>query len=328
VRELLVHDRETAGGIMAKEFVAVDQDAPVDAAIQEIRRRAGEVGEVYNVYAVDREGRLTGVLSLKKLLLAPPNARVRDVMDPRVISVQTHVDQEEVAHIVRKYDLVSIPVVDKEGKLVGCITVDDIVDVLEKEASEDISRMAGLIEAEFQETSPWRLSRVRLPWLLFAFAGELVTGLIMSKFEASLSRILAIVFFVPLIMAIGGSAGNQAAVIVVRGLATGEIGLVDTRRQLLREFAVAFLNGLFLALLIFVIATFWLQSYRFGLVIGLAMMVVILNATVIGASIPFLLKRFKVDPAIATSPFISTSNDILGLFVYFGLVTLFMKWLL
>lgn len=328
VRELLTHDEETAGGIMAKEFVSVNQNATAEEAIQEIRRKAEEVQEVFNVYVVDDGGRLVGVLSLKKLLLAHPNKKVREIMNKDVISVDTDVDQEEVANLVKKYDLVAVPVVDKSGLLVGRITVDDVVDVLEEEVSEDISKMAGITEEEARETPSFKASRLRLPWLLFAFTGELVSAFVMSQFETSLKNILSLIFFVPIIMAMGGNAGNQSAVIVVRGLATGEIDLADTKRRLFKEFRVALFNGFFCASLIFVVVSLWLNNKRFGLIIGLAMIVVIVNATIVGAMIPLLLKKLRVDPAIATSPLISTSNDILGLAIYLGTATIFLKWLI
>lgn len=327
VTELLEYEKDTAGGIMAKEFVSVNQNASAEEAINEIRRKAEEVGELYNVYVVDDNGLLVGVLSLKKLLLANPGKKVAEIMNPDVISVDVDMDQEEVARVVRRYDLVSVPVVDRKGRLVGRITVDDIVDVLEEEASEDISTMAGITDEEVLETSSFRASRFRLPWLLFAFAGELITGFVISQFESSLKNILSLVFFVPIIMAMGGNAGTQSAVIVVRGLATGEIGLVGTRRRLLKEFRIALLNGFFCSSLIFVVVSLWLKNPKIGLVIGLAMMLVMVNAVVVGATIPFLLRRLRIDPAVATGPFITTSNDVIGLLVYLGMATIFLKWL-
>jgi len=327
VRELLAHHSETAGGIMAKEFVAVNQDDTVDEAIQEIREKAEEVEDIYNVYAVDNYGRLVGEIPLKKLILSRPGARVKDVMDTDIISVQTDMDQEEVARIVKKYDLVSVPVVDSEDRLVGRITIDDVVDVIEDEASEDMTMMAGITETDIPEMSPLKVSRSRLPWLLVAFGGEIISGYLMSRFQASIAQLISVVFFVPLIMAVGGNVGNQAAVVVIRGLATGEIALIDTRKRLFHEFIVAFLNGIFLATLVFTISSLWLHDAKLGMMIGISMIVVIENAAVMGALIPFLLKKIGIDPAVATSPFITTSNDIFGLLIYFSMVTFFIKYL-
>ncbi len=327
VEELLSHHSETAGGLMAKEFVAVNQNDTVDEAIQEIREKAEEVEDVYNVYAVDDAGRLVGEIPLKNLILARPGARVKDVMDTDIVSVHTDMDQEEVARIVKKYDLVSVPVVDSEGRLVGRITIDDVMDVMEDEASEDMTMMAGITETDIPETSPFKVSRSRLPWLLVAFGGEIISGYLMSRFQASIAQLISVVFFVPLIMAVGGNVGNQAAVVVIRGLATGEIALVDTRRRLAHEFLVAFINGLFLATLVFVISALWLHDFKLGIMIGISMIVVIENAAFLGALIPFLLKKIGIDPAVATSPFITTSNDILGLLIYFSMVTIFLKFM-
>ncbi|GBD94146.1 magnesium transporter MgtE [bacterium BMS3Abin05] len=326
VRELLTHHSETAGGLMAKEFVAVNQENTVDEAIQEIRKKAEEVEDIYNVYAVDDNDRLVGEIPLKKLILARPGARVKDVMDTEVISVHTGMDQEEVARIVKKYDLVSVPVVDSEGRLTGRITIDDVVDVIEDEASEDMTMMAGITETDIPETSLFKVSRARLPWLLVAFGGEIISGYLMSRFQASIAQLLSVVFFVPLIMAVGGNVGNQAAVVVIRGLATGEIALADTRRRLFHEFFVAFINGLFLATLIFSISSLWLKNSKQGFVIGLSLIIIVENAAFMGAVIPFILKKLGIDPAVATSPFITTSNDIFGLFIYFSLITLFLKF--
>jgi len=325
VRELLLHRSETAGGIMAKEIIAVNQDDTVDEAIQEIREKAEEVEDIYNVYAVDDDGRLVGEIPLKKLILSHPGSRVKDVMDKDIISVHTDMDQEEVARIVKKYDLVSVPVVNREDRLVGRITIDDVVDVIEDEASEDITMMAGITETDIPETSPFKVSRSRLPWLLVAFGGEIISGYLMSRFQSSISHLISVVFFVPLIMAVGGNVGNQAAVVVIRGLATGEIALIDTRKRLFHEFMVAFLNGIILATLIFLISDLWLHDPKLGIMIGISMIIVIENAASIGAVIPFILKKIGIDPAVATSPFITTSNDIFGLLIYFSMVTVFIK---
>ncbi|HEC31620.1 MAG TPA: magnesium transporter [Deltaproteobacteria bacterium] len=326
VRELLAHEKDTAGGIMAKEIVAVNQDVTVDEAIQEIRRRAEEVEPIYNVYAVDDKGKLVGVVPLKQLLLSRPGVQVRDIMNPDVIAVHTDMDQEEVARIVKRYDLVAVPVVDQSGRLVGRVTVDDVVDVMEDEVSEDISMMAGVTDIVSQRASLFRISRTRLPWLLIAFTGEIIAGFLMSRFQTSFSQVLAVVFFVPLIMALGGNVGNQSAVVTIRAMATGEIDLIDIRRRLFNEIFAVMFNGLFLAILIFSISFVWLHSIKLGLIISLALIIVMLNAAIVGSMLPFIFRRLGIDPAVATSPFISTSNDILGVFIYFALVSLFLKW--
>jgi len=328
VQELLLYDEDTAGGLMAMEFVSVSEDAAVDDAIREIRIKADEVDDVYNVYAVDEDGLLTGFIPLKKLILAKSEQRVKNVMVREVTSVPTNLDQEEVAHIFRKYDLVSLPVVDDIGKLVGRITIDDIVDVIEEEASEDMQRMAGITdEEEIRETSVMKISLGRLPWLLVGFGGQLVAAVVMKQFEASLREIFVATFFIPLMMAMGGNAGIQAATIVVRGMALGELNPGETFKRLRREMQVSLFNGSVCGVLLFAVVAI-IDKPPFGVVLALSMIGVILNASFIGASVPLVLRRAGVDPAIATGPLITTFNDIIGLSIYLGLVTVSMQLLL
>ncbi|MFQ5770215.1 MAG: magnesium transporter, partial [bacterium] len=236
-------------------------------------------------------------------------------------------DQEEVANFFRRYDLVSVPVVDHFGKLLGRITVDDVVDVMEEEASEDIQRMAGLTdEEEIRETSALKISLVRLPWLLIAFIGELFSALVLNYFEASLQKVFIAALFIPLMMAMGGNSGIQAATIVVRGLALGEHNPADTLQRLKKEFRVSLLNGSLCGFLLFGVVTLFGEP-RFGIILSLVMLMVILNASFVGASVPLVLRRIGVDPAIATGPFITTFNDVIGLFIYLGLITLALHYI-
>lgn len=327
VKTLLKHDEETAGGIMALEIVAVDQDRTAQEAQEVLRRKADEVEDVYNIYVLDRQGVLKGIVTLKALVLADPKAMLSDIMDKEAISVQPEMDQEEVANLFHKYDLVAAPVVDERGRLVGRITVDDVLDVLEEEASEDIAMMAGITDEEIRGRSIFRISGVRLPWLLVAFVGEMVSAAVLSRFKAPLEQIATSALFIPLIMAMGGNTGIQSATVVIRGLATGEINLRDTGRRLIKEIGASVLNGVVISLLLFGVALLWLQQPKFGFILSLAMIAVLFNAAFMGTMIPFLLKRVGVDPAIATGPFITTSNDVLGLVVYFGMMTLFFHWL-
>lgn len=327
VKELLRHDEDTAGGIMAKEYVAVNMNSTIDQAIQEVRNKAEEVEDVYNLYVTDDSNNLVGIISLKDLILAKPHLRISEIMQHDVISVDTTVDQEKVANIVKKYDLVSVPVTDDVGKLVGRITFDDVADVMEEEASEDIQIMAGITEEqEISETSPLRIMRVRLPWLLVGFIGELISAFVLQKFEVSLNQIIAATFFIPIIMAMGGNAGIQSSTVMVRGMATGEINMIYFNRRLVREFVVSLLTGLILGLIILSTITLWLDNFNLGLIIAMALMIVIINASLVGVSVPVILRRFNIDPAIATGPFITTSNDVLGLFIYLLLITLFLPY--
>ena len=323
--KLLPYAEDTAGGIMAQEFVAIRADAKVKDAIETIREKREEVENLYYLWVVDDFERLAGLISLKDLLLESPDRKVSDIMNPEVISVHTNTDQEEVVRLVKKYDLVSIPVVDEQHRLVGRITHDDIIDVIEEEVDEDISLMAGVINQEIAEESPLKISRARLPWLIVGLLGGILAAAVISQFESSLERILALSFFFPVVMAMGGNTGTQAATVAVRGLATGDISLVNIEKRLWVEMKVALVNGVICGILLGLIVGFWLSDYWLGAVVATALILIILNSGFIGAAVPLVLKRLNIDPAIATGPFVTTSNDILSLLIYLGLVTVFLR---
>lgn len=328
VRQLLAHEEDTAGGIMALELVAMPQDSTVEDAINEIRKKADEIDTINHVYVVDNNRRLGGIIPLKKLLLAELYTPLNEIMNRDVISVQAGTDQEEVANLARKYDLLSVPVVDAQGRLVGRITYDDIVDVIQEEAKEDLSRVAGVTEDEEpRETSIFHISRIRLPWLIIGLFGEIVAATVLTNFSTALDKVISLVFFIPVITAMGGNAGIQASAIVVRGLATGEIDLNDTLRRLGKEFRVAMLNGLLCGVAIFAVVSLGWGNPRIGLLIGVSLMIVIMSASVVGGTVPLALKRFNVDPAIAIGPFITISNDILGLLIYMWIAMMFLQYL-
>ena len=323
--KLLPYAEDTAGGIMALEFVAIRADAKVMDAVETIREKREEVENLYYLWVVDDFERLAGLISLKDLLLESPDRKVSDIMNPEVISVHTNTDQEEVVRLVKKYDLVSIPVVDEQHRLVGRITHDDIIDVIEEEVDEDISLMAGVINQEIAEESPLKISRARLPWLIVGLLGGILAAAVISQFESSLERILALSFFFPVVMAMGGNTGTQAATVAVRGLATGDISLVNIEKRLWVEMKVALVNGVICGILLGLIVGFWLSDYWLGAVVATALILIILNSGFIGAAVPLVLKRLNIDPAIATGPFVTTSNDILSLLIYLGLVTVFLR---
>jgi magnesium transporter len=294
--ELLEHEDDTAGGVMAREFVAVERTVTVDEAISEVRRLAEdrEVEDIYAVFVVDHDERLVGSVSLQRLLLARRGQRMGEIMDEEVISVAADMDQEEVAAVARKYDLASIPVVDAQGRLLGRVTMDDVYDIALEEATEDISRLAGTVE-EVLERSSLVVVRQRTPWLLVGLAGGLVNAFVMSRFEA--------------------------ATIVVRGLATGELQVQDLLPRLWKESKVGLALGLACSLIMLAVVWFFLGNPQTAGVIALAMACVIVQATVVGAFVPLLLKRVGADPAMASGPFLSTTNDILGLSVYLLLIS-------
>ncbi len=324
LEKLLPYPEDTAGGIMALEFVAVKADASVKDAIDTIREKREEVENLYYIWVVDDLGKLVGVISLKDLVLEVTDRKISDIMNPEVISVHVDTDQEEVARLVKKYDLVAIPVVGDDHRLAGRITHDDIIDVIEEEADEDISLMAGVIDQEIAEESTLKISRARLPWLIAGLFGGIIAAAVINQFESSLEKVLALSFFFPVIMAMGGSTGTQAATIVVRGLATGDISLVNIGKRLWMEMRVALVNALVCGILLALIVGTWVSDYGLGSVVGLALVLIIVNAGVIGSAVPMALKKWNIDPALATGPFVTTSNDILSLLIYLGLVTIYL----
>lgn len=323
--KLLPYAEDTAGGIMALEFVAIKGDVTVKDAIETIREKAEEVENLYYLWVVDDFGRLVGLISLKDLLIESYEKKISHLMNPEVISVYTDTDQEEVARLVKKYDLVTIPVIDEQYRLVGRITHDDIIDVIEEEVDEDISMMAGVIHQEIAEQSPMKISRARLPWLIAGLLGGILAAVVIKNFETSLERILALSFFFPVIMAMGGNTGTQAATVAVRGLATGDISLVNVGKRLWVEMKVALVNGIICGILLGLIVGFWLSDYGLGSIVALSLVIIVVSSGFIGAAVPLALKRLDIDPAIATGPFVTTSNDILSLLIYLGLVTFFLR---
>jgi len=321
LEKLLPYPEDTAGGIMALEFVAVKADASVKDAIDTIREKREEVENLYYIWVVDDLGKLVGVISLKNLVLELTDRKIGDIMNPEVISVHVDTDQEEVARLFKKYDLVAIPVVGDDHRLVGRITHDDIIDVIEEEADEDISLMAGVFDQEIAEGSALKISRARLPWLIAGLFGGIIAAAVINQFESSLEKVLALSFFFPVIMAMGGSTGTQAATIVVRGLATGDIGLMNIGKRLWMEMRVSLVNALVCGIILALIVGTWVSDYGLGSVVGLALVLIIVNAGVIGSAVPMAL---NIDPALATGPFVTTSNDILSLLIYLGLVTIYL----
>ena len=321
VKELLLYDEDTAGGIMALEFVSVKNKSTVNQTIKAIRRVRKKMKTVHTIWVTNDDEKLLGSVSLTDLVLAKGKTLISKIINKDIKYVYTDMDQEEVAIFFRKYDLVTLPVVNSSHQLVGQITIDDIIDVVEEEASEDISLFAGASDEELQEDSFLKISWVRLPWLMVAFVGQLIAAFIIQQFEGTLVQIIALTFFMPVIMAMGGNSGIQSSIIVIRGLATGEISVESTWRRFFREFRVSLFIGLIFGVIMLLVVGLWLGNYMMGLIIGFALNLVILQATLFGGLIPFLLKRADIDPALASGPFITTFNDILGLLIYLVLIT-------
>ncbi len=316
--ELLNYDEDTAGGLMQKEFIQAKMDWPVNRCLVELRRQAEDVENVYTIYVVDDMNRLVGLLSLKRLLFAGIQTHIRDLYSKKnIISVKTNDSSEDVAKIMDKYDLVSVPVVDLQNKLVGRITIDDIVDIIKEEADKDFQMASGISDKIESNSSVWHISRARLPWLLIGMLGGIFAANVISKFTGEISDIPTLALFIPLITAMGGNVGVQSSAIVVQALAKGNIKFENISRKIAKETLVGLLNGAFLASIIYGIATFYGNS-TLGFVVSISLFVVIVFAGIFGTLIPLILNKYKIDPALATGPFVTTLNDVLGLFIYFS----------
>ena len=319
--DLLRYDENSAGGLMAKELVQVNENWTVLTCVKEMRAQAENVTRVHSIYVVDDEGKLKGRLSLKDLLTTSTTTHIKDVYIPKVDSVSVNEKPEEVAKIMSKYDLEAIPVVDEIGRLVGRITIDDIVDVIKEEAEKDYQMAAGISQDVEADDNIWVLTRARLPWLFLGLIGGVGAAAIMGGFEELISRHAILFFFTPLIAAMAGNVGVQSSAIIVQGLANDDLkGSVSNR--LLKEMLLAMLNGLILAIVLLVFTWLWKGHFPTALAISISLIAVIIVAGIIGTFIPIALHKKGIDPAIATGPFITTSNDIFGILIYFWIARL------
>ena len=324
IQELLTYDEDTAGGLMAKELVKVYETWTVAGCLRKIRAQAKDVKRVHSIYVVNKEEKLIGRLSLKDLLIADNETKIKAIYIPKVDSVHVDEDAEEVAKLMAKYDLESIPVINDNKVLLGRITIDDIVDVIIEEAEKDYQLAAGITQDVDAEDSILALTRARLPWLFLGLLGGVGAAIIMGGFETIIDDFPLILLFTPLIAAMAGNVGVQSSAIIVQGLANDEVrGSVNKR--LIKEMFLATLNGIILALFLFVFVWVWKQDVRTALAIASSLVVVIVVAGIIGTFIPLFLHKKGIDPAIATGPFITTSNDIFGILIYFSIAKLILN---
>jgi magnesium transporter len=321
IRELLSYDENTAGALMAKELVKVYETWTVAGCMRRIRGQAKEVTRVHSIYVVDKEDKLVGRLSLKDLIIAKSDQKIADISKSTVDAVNVHEDDEEVAKIMAKYDLEAIPVVDDQNVLLGRITIDDIVDVLKEEAEKDYQMAAGLTQDVDSDDSILELTKARLPWLFLGLLGGVGAFLIMGLFENTFEENAVLFFFTPLIAAMAGNVGVQSSAIIVQGLANDDVkGSINSR--LLKEMLLAALNGFILALFLFFFVWAYEGKINTALAISTSLVVVIIVAGLIGTFVPLFLNKRGIDPAIATGPFITTSNDIFGILIYFMIAKL------
>lgn len=315
--DLLRYDEDTAGGLMAKELVRVKETWTVAGCVREMRRQAENVTRVHSIYVTDKEGKLKGRLSLKDLLTAPSKAHISEIYIPKVDYVNVHTEAEDVARIMQKYDLEAIPVVDDNGILVGRVTIDDIVDFIKEEAEKDYQMAAGISEDVEADDSIWQLTRARLPWLILALIGGFVSVSVLGTFSGAIADHATLFFFVPLIAAMAGNVGVQSSAIVLQGLANDSLK-GSLWRRLVKEVLLSLLNGFILSIILVVGGMFLLGlDFLFGITIAISLITVIITASLIGTFIPIILEKRGIDPALATGPFITTSNDICGILIYF-----------
>jgi magnesium transporter len=319
VRPLLLHPDDSAGGLMTSEFLALRRRMTTADAIRAIHDWKPEADEIYFLFVVDGAGRLCGVVSLRQLIVTEPDTPLQAIMDPEVISVQAGTDQEECARIMTRYDLLALPVVDGDGKLLGVVTVDDVVDVLVEEATEDIQRLGGAqpLERPYLDTGILTIVRKRIGWLLLLFVTETLTGSVLRHFEGELQAVVALSFFVPLLIGTGGNAGSQTTSTIIRALAVGEIELGDALSALWHELRTGLLLGVAMAAIAYGRALTWGSSQALAITVSLAILTIVVWANGLGSILPLLAARLRIDPAVVSGPVMSTLVDATGLFIYF-----------
>ncbi len=328
VQSHLTYEDDSAGRLMDSVFFSLPEATTVAEAIATIREQP-DVEMIFYLYVVDKGGRLVGVASLRQLLLSSAQRTLGEIMQADLIKVSTETDQELVAQLAARYDLLAIPVVDEQNRLVGIVTVDDIVDVVQEEATEDFYKIVGTSDDELQyQGKAWRVASIRLPWLLANFLGLLATGFLLEHFQVQFKELLFLLGFVPTVMGVGGTTGSQTSTITVRGLATGRLGEEGARlRQFVwQQFKVGALVGIALGTLGVVAGLLRHNDPRFSVLVGVSLWVIVMVATLAGALIPLLFRRLGIDPAVAAGPLVTTSSDIFGILIYFGLVALLIRF--
>ncbi|MBE3127505.1 MAG: magnesium transporter [Candidatus Atribacteria bacterium] len=322
IEELLKYEENTAGSIMNNEFVALPEDLTAEEAINKIRVLSPEAEMIYYIYIVDKREKLIGVISLRDLIMANPKAKISEIVEEDVVSVLDTEDQETAARIIADYDFLAIPVISRKGTLLGIITVDDIIDVLEEEVTEDIHTMVGsseVYEDKLIKASPSTRAKARIPWLFICLFGDIISGLIIKFNSGILQSIIAMAFFIPVILDMGGNVGSQSSTITVRALATGQIEIDELWKNIWAEVKVGCIIGLVAGVVMSFIALLWQNNYLLGLLIGISLGVTMITATTMGALFPLIFTKIKIDPAISAGPFITTAIDVSGLLIYFSL---------
>ena len=330
VKELLNYHEHTAGGIMQKEFVTVNAADSINRAVEIIREEAPDNEHLYHVWVTDSDGKLQGIVSLKKIIVAlnTPSVIMADIMSDEVISVDVDTDREEVAAVMRKYDLVSVPVIDKSHRVVGKISFDDIAEIMEEEFTEDVAKIVGSDAEELASKSPFQIAWLRLPWVLITLGIQFLAGVVINYYDETLAKVLLLTSFMPIISAISGNTGLQASAMTVRALSTGGISLTRWTEPVKRSLQISLIIGTICGAIIGLIGAFWFGKIIFGLVVGISMCISINISAFVGTTTPLLSKRLGFDPAITVGPFETAFQDVVGITVFLTLATLSLKWLL
>ena len=322
--DLLQYDEDTAGGLMRTEMITVNENLSMPDCLKELRRQAEDLDDIYSIYVVDDDNRLQGVLPLQKMITHPSVSKIKHVMQEDPVSVRTDTPIDEVAIDFEKYDLVAVPVVDSIGRLMGQITVDDVMDEVREQSERDFQLASGISSDVDASDSVFAQTKARIPWLLIGIVGGIINSLILGGFEAQIAAITALAIFIPLIGGTGGNVGVQASAIVVQGLANGRLDLKNSVSQIGREFLVAMLNAIVISSVVFLYIFFTQPSgvkYTVSLSVAASLFAVVIFATVFGTLVPLTLERLKINPALATGPFIQITNEVVGLLIYVGMST-------
>ncbi|MFZ3577928.1 magnesium transporter [Virgibacillus sp. DJP39] len=327
IKQLLHYEEKTAGSIMTTEFIAIFQNQTVKDTMAQLKKDGPDAETIYYLYVVDADKRLVGVLSLRDLIISEEETLIEDIMSEKIVSVSVAKDQEEVAQMMRDYDFLAVPVVDFQDHLLGIITVDDILDVMEEEASDDYSKFAAIANVDRPDESAWISAKNRLPWLIILLFLGMLTANLIGRFEATLNEVAMLAIFIPLIAGMAGNTGTQALAVAVRGLATGDYGKQGKTKLIIREAATGLINGTVCGVVITAVIFLWKGDIFLGLLVGISIMATLVVATLAGSLVPIIMDRFNIDPAVASGPFITTINDIISILIYLGMATAFMGFL-
>ncbi len=327
IKALLHYEEDTAGGIMTTEYLSLKSTTPVKEALMHVKEQAPNAETIYVIFAINEDDQLVGVLSLRDLITAENDAYIEDVMSERVISVDVATDQEDVAQTMRDYDFIAVPVVDYQNHLLGIITIDDILDVMDEEASEDYSRLAGVSDIDSTNDSVIKTATKRLPWLIILTFLGMITATILGSFEDTLAKVALLAAFIPIINGMSGNSGTQSLAVSVRNISTGDIDEQSKFKVALREAGSGFLSGIVCSIILIIIIIAIYRQPLLAVIVGGSLTCAMTVGTLVGSMIPLLMNKLKIDPAVASGPFITTINDIVSMLIYFGLATSFMSYL-